>query len=105
MADMSHICAGAHHFAFTRGPIVGSEDNHGVVEFAHVVEGVEQTSGVVVDVGDHGREHFHVARVKHLLIVGKFIPRFDIVVGFGVTRSQYDLVTKDAELFLTSEAS
>ena len=102
---MGHVRAGADHFAFTRGTIVGSENDDGVVEFAHVVEGVEKTPGVVIDIGDHGCEHLHVTRVKHLLDVGKFIPRLDVIVGFGVARSQYDLVAKDAELFLASEAA
>ncbi|CAB4637335.1 unannotated protein [freshwater metagenome] len=105
MTDMGHVCAGADHFAFPRGSVVRSEDDNCVVEFTHFVERVEESPGVVVDIRDHGSEHFHVARVKLLLVLGKFIPRLNIIVCLGVTRSQHDIVAKDVEFFLASKAA
>ena len=60
--------------ALGAGPVVGQDHQHGVVEFARLLEEPDEAPQLVVGVGQEPGEGLHVARVQALLVGGEGVP-------------------------------
>ncbi len=83
--------------ALLRGAVVCEDHEHGVVEFAHVTQAVDQSTDLVVGVIEERGERFLESRTDLLLILGEVVPGIDT----GVAGREFGPVGDHAEFELT----
>ncbi|MNP20874.1 hypothetical protein D3C76_1134680 [compost metagenome] len=89
--DPVAVLGGAQGFGGGRlRPVVGHEQDEGVVEFAGLAQMLDHTTDVVVQVVDHGRVDLHRPGLLHALRLGQLLPAGQLVlqriVGLGARR-------------------
>ena len=116
--DHLHLVDRAIRAAFAARPVVGDDDDHRVVQLAHLLEVVEQAPDVEVGVGDEARIDLGHAREQALLVVVEGVPgpnrvehreRLPVRAGAGlgrpdrVQRRELGVLGDDPELDLIGE--
>ena len=79
--------------------IVGDEHDQRIVEFAEMVDEIDQPADVMVHVLAEAREHFHHPRIEFALVRRQLGPFLNV----GVVARELGVLGHDAELFLPRE--
>ena len=71
----SHVKGRADERAFgARAVVAANVDHEGIVEFTHVIHGLNDPTDLMVGIGDIGAEHLSLAYEEFLLIGGERVP-------------------------------